>query len=387
MWKVFSGLQRATLGSFRGSLREDHQKTGQSLTVLQKTGTRSLVSVPQFSVFQPCETSEQIVCLTTRKDLKQSSRTSATPLYSSYDNQQNKGRNDYFEVWTFAEVFQISAILALSFNLLHDKNDLLTPELCPIYVLKSSKSALAQPLEDKFSNPSQQPSSTVAHNLVVSENAYLQDLNDRGTPVVESEYEASSSSSSSRHEGQPQRLSPGAEFKIEVESIEAINLLESGSPRGISDLRRQSRRGSSVASFYLGMAYEQGYLVDQDLKVARVYYELSSASGNSEAQFNLAIFHLEGRGGLKQSAEKGRELLEKAAAGGAQAARAALGLDEEKEESGESIRSGKDLYMLGRSFEDLGEKKAALDFYTMAAEAGYTKAGRAQRRLSSSSTS
>ena len=62
-----------------------------------------------------------------------------------------------------------------------------------------------------------------------------------------------------------------------------------------------------------------------------MYYELSSASGNSEAQFNLAIFHLEGRGGLKQSAEKGRELLEKAAAGGAQAARAALGLDEEKE--------------------------------------------------------
>ena len=56
-------------------------------------GTRSLVSVPQFSVFQPCETSEQIVCLTTRKDLKQSSRTSATPLYSSYDNQQNKGTN------------------------------------------------------------------------------------------------------------------------------------------------------------------------------------------------------------------------------------------------------------------------------------------------------
>ena len=105
--------------------------------------------------------------------------------------------------------------------------------MCPIYVLKSSKSALAQPLEDKFSNPSQQPSSTVAHNLVVSENAYLQDLNDRGTPVVESEYEASSSSSSSRHEGQPQRLSPGAEFKIEVESIEAINLLESGSPRGL----------------------------------------------------------------------------------------------------------------------------------------------------------
>ena len=31
------------------------------------------------------------------------------------------GRNDYFENWTFAEVFQISAILALSFNLLHDK--------------------------------------------------------------------------------------------------------------------------------------------------------------------------------------------------------------------------------------------------------------------------
>jgi len=389
MWKVFSGLQRATLGSFRGSLREDHQKTGQSLTVLQKSGNRSLTTVPQFSVFQACERSEQTVCLSTRKDLNKVSRKAAPLLYSSHNNQQNKGRNDYVEPWSFAEVFQFSAILALSFSLLHDKNDLCAPDLCPVYAIKCSKSALAQPLEDKSSATAPLPSSRSIQNLhnVAESVGDPQGFHDSDSPLVESDGEACCSWSSGSRRGQPHKLGPGAEFKVEIDSIEAINLLESGSPRGIAELRRQSRRGSSVASFYLGMAYEQGYLVDQNLAAARSYYELSAASGNPEAQFNLAIFHLEGRGGLKRSEEKGRDLLEKAAAGGLQAARAALGLHEGKEESGESNRSGKDLYMLGRSFEDLGEKKAALDFYTLSAEAGYSKAGRALQRLTSASTS
>jgi len=178
-------------------------------------------------------------------------------------------------------------------------------------------------------------------------------------------------------------LSPAEEFKLEVESLRAVQLLEAGNIQGISLLKTQSRRGSSVASFYLGMAFEQGFLVNKNLRKARIYYEKSAAAENPEAQYNLAVFYLEGMGGLTKDAAKGRGLLEKAAAGGVAAALEALGVDQVKEESCVGEKSGEELYSLGRSFQDLGEIKTALEFYTQAAEAGCSKAVRAKERLTS----
>ena len=67
-----------------------------------------------------------------------------------------------------------------------------------------------------------------------------------------------------------------SEFGYELDALEGIDLVERGNPRGILRLMELSRLGSSVASFHLGMVYESGYMVAQDVKKARRYYEKSA---------------------------------------------------------------------------------------------------------------
>lgn len=154
---------------------------------------------------------------------------------------------------------------------------------------------------------------------------------------------------------------------------------------GIYALKVESQKGSSVASFFLGMAFEQGYLVNKNLNTARIYYQRAADAGNPEAEFNLAVFYSKGWGGLAKSEEKSLALLHRAAEAGLVKAQNALGLDI-KVDLEEEKKSARDLYMLGRSFEDLGEVGVALEMYKKAEKAGYSRAGRARVRLSSLSS-
>lgn len=158
-------------------------------------------------------------------------------------------------------------------------------------------------------------------------------------------------------------------------------------------MKQLSRRGSSVASFYLGMAYEQGYLVNRSLSAARKHYQRAADAGNPEAEYNLAVFYTNGWGGVKDTV-KAKELLQSAAEGGVEQARIVVGSDIDvtvdvstsKSDSKSTPKSAQDIYRLGRSFEDLGEMSVALDMYTKAEEAGCFKARRARQRLSSLSS-
>ena len=135
------------------------------------------------------------------------------------------------------------------------------------------------------------------------------------------------------------------------------------------------------------MAYEHGHLVKKNLNSARIYYQRAAHAGNAEAEYNLAVFYNEGWGGLSKNKAKARELLESAAEAGVGKAQRCLGLKTVTvAELEEEQNSARDLYRLGRSFEDLGEVSVALDMYDKAEKAGYIKAGRARQRLSSSSS-
>ena len=129
--------------------------------------------------------------------------------------------------------------------------------------------------------------------------------------------------------------------------------------------------------------------------------------GNPDAEYNLAVYYIQGRGGLTPNSSKARQLLQSAASKGSEAALAALHKETSysesssrksrfsSEENSVNCKStvtldkarGIHLYELGRSFEELGEIGAALEFYTQAIEEGYGKAREARQRLQSDSGS
>ena len=63
-----------------------------------------------------------------------------------------------------------------------------------------------------------------------------------------------------------------------------------------------AEQGHQKAQFNLGVLYERGERVDQDLVRAADWYRRAAESGLAAAQVNIGLMHLEGRGTTQDAA-------------------------------------------------------------------------------------
>jgi hypothetical protein len=426
MWKALTFLHRTARGGLRVTVREDQQGINLICINQDQAGTRKS-RIPIFSI--PCLENKSKECRSAES--LQLQRFTGCHLINSPGSE--KGYKDGYENWTPSEAFKNIVILVVLYNIVHFNKDLRNefPDwMCPYLTFGNYKSLHAQPLQlhgekiciqqERCKNEDNPPSSlesssvdssshivTEQKSVIKSSNfqlgSNLNDINKTNSLNKQSLSQIRKDLESIKLESKSVRFAE-SEFGYELEALEGIELLERGNPRGIVKMLDLSRQGSSVASFHLGMAYESGYMVTQDVKRARRYYEKSARLGNPEAEYNLAVYYSQGRGGLAPNLAKARQLLASAASKGSEPAFAVL--QRENLNKGQSSSSGDEsvsgaggggidldkargvhLYELGKSFEELGEIGAALEFYTRASQEGCGKAREARQRLNSDSGS
>lgn len=90
--------------------------------------------------------------------------------------------------------------------------------------------------------------------------------------------------------------------------------------------QQASVHGHSLAQFNLGLCYENAKGIDRDLEKAADCYKKAAALSHSGAIYNLALFHMEGIGGLPKDQTRALELLELAAKAGMKKAQSYLGI-------------------------------------------------------------
>jgi len=305
---------------------------------------------------------------------------------------------------TILRALQYGAILAVGYNIFHDKNlaraiyetssriqdcqnlevplDFLKSH-CPVLAVKHHKTALAQPLENKV-------------NKV--QNEIKEDLFARlSVPDVIEKYhdsfkELSSTSDYSSHKSDSRRtvikfsneeqsfLDLQDSLPQAVDALLAVQLVKNGDKDGIEQLRESSLLGCSISQFYLGQAYEQGMIVKKDMEKAAKYYKEAANGGHPEAKYNLGVFFLRGVGGCEISEEIGLKLVQEAAEGGISEAITALSNNEEKEEffgdNSIDISEIEQLYTMGIVLEenelnDSDDLVFALELYRVAAQNGH----------------
>lgn len=238
-------------------------------------------------------------------------------------NWRYRCREEYLVRWGLADLVHYGALLAVGFNLLHQwKPPVLglnvieqTSLLCPVKAIKEVSTVRAQPLEsysvrnvvpDKFKN------------LVVDE---VPELDEKLTK--ENKLEDKDTVEKVEHSLRE------IENAISLEILNALGVerLKTGNKKqGMDLLRQAARKGNAKAFFHLGNAYEKGVGVAKNLCSAAKFYKIATSLGSDEASFNLAVFHLQGIGGVEVSEEKAVDLLTKAAENGLEEACLALGL-------------------------------------------------------------
>lgn len=88
--------------------------------------------------------------------------------------------------------------------------------------------------------------------------------------------------------------------------------------KAVHYLTLASNQQNAEAQYFLGLCYQHGYGVDENLCKASDLYSKSAGRGNPDAMFSLAIFHQEGLGGLPQDKKCAQRLLRQAADCGCQ---------------------------------------------------------------------
>ena len=83
--------------------------------------------------------------------------------------------------------------------------------------------------------------------------------------------------------------------------------------RTVAAIRQEAQKGNAFAQYRLGLAYEFGRGVEQDLNQAAQWYAKAAFQENPAALLNLGVMFFEGRG-LEQNTKLGLEHFEKAAA-------------------------------------------------------------------------
>ncbi|CAC5414557.1 unnamed protein product [Mytilus coruscus] len=94
-----------------------------------------------------------------------------------------------------------------------------------------------------------------------------------------------------------------------------------------------SHLGYTKAQFNIGLCYETGKGVKQNLRKAEKYYKLAAEDGHQQALYNLALLYLKGEGCIEKNVNLAIELLQKAAEYGLGQAQTYLGVYYTEEET------------------------------------------------------
>uniref|UniRef100_A0A336M399 CSON008943 protein n=1 Tax=Culicoides sonorensis TaxID=179676 RepID=A0A336M399_CULSO len=111
------------------------------------------------------------------------------------------------------------------------------------------------------------------------------------------------------------------EFQLGVKSINVGDF-----ETAVSHLKLATSHHHAGATFNLGICFENGLGIKQDMHHAMECYQAAADLGHPQAMYNLGIFYAQGLGGLKKSRKAARKCFETAARLGVIEAKLALGL-------------------------------------------------------------
>lgn len=104
------------------------------------------------------------------------------------------------------------------------------------------------------------------------------------------------------------------------------NMLAKDYKTAVGHLKLATTHHHSAATFNLGLCYERGLGVKQDLRLAMECYQMAAAMGHPKAMYNLGVFYVRGWGGLKRSRRAAAQCFDSAARLGQREAQMALDL-------------------------------------------------------------
>lgn len=97
------------------------------------------------------------------------------------------------------------------------------------------------------------------------------------------------------------------EFRLAMQNLRA-NEPETA----VSHLKLATTHRHPEAAFNLGVCYETGTGIQQNMKNAMECYRTAASLGHGNAMYNLGIFYIKGRGGLTKNREAARACFEAA---------------------------------------------------------------------------
>lgn len=116
------------------------------------------------------------------------------------------------------------------------------------------------------------------------------------------------------------------------------NLRANEPEAAVSHLKLATTHRHPEATFNLGICYELGIGIQRNLKNAMECYRSAAALGNKNGMYNLGIFYVHGRGGLKKNRDAARACFEAADKMGSKKATKALTLPEKPIKVDEEIQ-------------------------------------------------
>lgn len=105
----------------------------------------------------------------------------------------------------------------------------------------------------------------------------------------------------------------------------------------VSHLKLATTHRHPEATFNLGVCYELGVGIEQDMKRAMECYRAAAGLGHKKAMYNLGVFYVHGRGGLKKNRAAARACFEAAQKMGLREATKVLSLPEEPIKTDEEV--------------------------------------------------
>ncbi|XP_026479381.1 uncharacterized protein LOC113385759 [Ctenocephalides felis] len=105
------------------------------------------------------------------------------------------------------------------------------------------------------------------------------------------------------------------------------NIISGDIISGLSQLKSGAVHGNAAANFNLGLCHELGIGVEKNFEQAENYYCEAAKKGHTDAMYNLGIFYIQGRPGIKIDYNQARRFFFEAAQKGHSKAADALKMD------------------------------------------------------------
>ena len=304
----------------------------------------------------------------------------------SHHNEEN-GQFCFENNLSYLRAVQCSAILAVSYSILHDKHlssyikeslqlvssDSFLQSHCPVLSIKNQKTVHAQP------NNGEPPKylAEQPQELKANVDKFLSTSDYSST---KSESDTCSLSTFSKEEDKLLQIENLIPENIN-EVMECIQEARDGDVKAFNKMLHLAQAGCSLAQFYLGQMYENGILTEINMKKASEMYRSAADEGIAEAKFNLGLLYLRGTEGDNTddggNYNRGMDLVQEAAADGIIEAKEMLGIKLAKSVFPElSFEKQEEIFRKGLILEennicDEDDEWFALDFYRLAAEAGH----------------